>query len=235
MGRLRSGLVTLAGRARAVSRGWRRGSEHASLSFAQEGEDLILRRVFEGKPPGRFVDVGAHHPYRFSNTWLLYREGWRGINLDATPRSMDAFRAGRPHDVNLECAVSDGAGERRFFLFEEPALNTFSAALADEYVRSGWSLRETALLPARTLASILAQHAPDWPSFDLLSIDVEGEELPVLRSNDWTRFRPRVIVAEVLNATLADLAASEIGRYLAGHGYLAFAKTLNSIFWRVGP
>jgi FkbM family methyltransferase len=228
---LRSHLTTLAGKARAASAGWIRGGEHGALSFAQEGEDLILRRVFAGQPKGRFVDVGAHHPHRFSNTYLLYRDGWRGINLDAAPRSMEPFRSSRPGDVNLECAVSDRAGERRFFVFEESALNTFSAPLADEYVRDQWRLRETVMIPSRPLAGILAEHAAGWPSFELLSIDVEGEELSVLRSNDWERFRPRVILAEVLNATLETIAGSEVGAYLASLGYVPFAKTFNSVFW----
>ena len=232
---LRRTLRTLVGRARAASGGFIRGGEHGALSFAQEGEDLILRRIFPGRATGTFVDVGAHHPHRFSNTYLLYRAGWRGINLDAAPRSMEPFRESRPGDTNLESTISDQPGERPFFLFEEPALSTFSSALADEYVRDGWKLRGTATIRARSLSSILEEHAGDWRSFDLLSIDVEGEELAVLRSNDWQRFRPSVILAEVLSSTLEGIGGSEIGLYLAALGYVPFAKTLNSVFWRSGP
>lgn len=232
---LRRTLGMLAGKTRAALGGWIRGGGHGTLSFAQEGEDLILRRIFAGRADGRFVDVGAHHPHRFSNTYLLYRAGWRGINLDAAPQSMEPFRRSRPGDTNLECAVSDQPGERSFFIFEEPALNTFSAALADDYVRGGWKLRKTAEIPARALSSILHEHAEDWPSFDLLSIDVEGEELAVLRSNDWKRFRPRVVLAEVLDSTLEAIGGSAIGLYLAALGYVPFAKTFNSVFWQQGP
>ena len=53
-------------------------------SFSQEGEDLLIDRMFDGQSVGFYVDVGAHHPTRFSNTYLLYLRGWRGINIDAT-------------------------------------------------------------------------------------------------------------------------------------------------------
>src|SRR5687768_10814903 len=104
---------------------------HAHTSYAQEGEDLILLRLFDGDLPGVYVDVGAHHPFRFSNTCLLFERGWRGINIDARPGSMAAFRRARPRDINLEIGISERPAELEFFLFEEPALNTFDRALAE--------------------------------------------------------------------------------------------------------
>src|SRR5215510_10661697 len=83
-------LTALIDRLRRVRRalpvGYRR------TSFSQQGEDLILARLFEGQRRGFYVDVGAHHPRRFSNTFLLYRRGWRGLNIDAAPGSMRLFR-----------------------------------------------------------------------------------------------------------------------------------------------
>ena len=63
----------------------------ANYSWSQEGEDRILYRIFEQQPVGFYVDVGAHHPKRFSNTYFFYRRGWRGINIDAMPGSMKNF------------------------------------------------------------------------------------------------------------------------------------------------
>src|SRR5690554_6253894 len=75
-------------------------------SYSQEGEDILLEKLFEGKNDGFYVDVGAHHPRRFSNTYLLYRRGWRGINIDAMPGSMAEFRRLRGRDINLEIPIS---------------------------------------------------------------------------------------------------------------------------------
>ena len=78
-----------------------------AVTFPQEGEDLILSRMFDARSKGFFVDVGAYHPFRFSNTFLFYCAGWRGINIDATPGSMIAFDKFRPGDTNIECFVGD--------------------------------------------------------------------------------------------------------------------------------
>jgi hypothetical protein len=101
-------------------------------SYSQEGEDAILYRLFENLQNGFFVDIGAHHPFRFSNTYKFYKLGWRGINIDAMPGSMEAFKAARPNDINLEIPVSDKEEDLPFFTFNDHALNTFSEELAKE-------------------------------------------------------------------------------------------------------
>ena len=88
---------------------------YGRLSYSQEGEDLVLHRLFEGQATGIYVDVGAHHPFRFSNTCLLHTRGWRGINIDATPGSMAQFQRFRPRDVNLELGVAAEPAELEFF------------------------------------------------------------------------------------------------------------------------
>ena len=99
--------------------------------YSQEGEDCILRVLFQGKETGYYVDVGAHHPYRYSNTAVFYKRGWSGLNIDATPGSMDLFNEHRPRDVNIEAAVSDENQRLTYHIFDEPALNTFDS----EYVK----------------------------------------------------------------------------------------------------
>ena len=78
-------------------------------SYSIEGEDRIVRTLLWRKhDKGFYVDVGAHHPFRFSNTYLFYTQGWSGINIDATPGSMKAFNKYRPRDINLEVGVGRG-------------------------------------------------------------------------------------------------------------------------------
>ena len=101
---------------------------YSTLSYSQEGEDLILKRLFDGQKKGLYVDVGAHHPKRFSNTYLFYKMGWRGINIDAMPGSMEKFKEVRPEDINIEAAISDKDELLTYYIFNESALNTFSKA-----------------------------------------------------------------------------------------------------------
>src|SRR5215207_3271493 len=98
---------------------------YAVSSYAQEGEDLVLRRLFEERTTGFFVDVGAHHPRRFSNTYLFYRAGWRGINVEPNPDLTPLFARERPRDVTLQLGVSDVPGMLTYFRFNDGALNTF--------------------------------------------------------------------------------------------------------------
>ena len=102
-------------------------------SYSIEGEDIILRRILgEKKTVGFYIDVGAHHPKRFSNTYHFYKEGWRGINIDAMPGSMKLFRKIRPRDTNLEFAISNKRQNLIYYRFNEPALNSFSKTLSIE-------------------------------------------------------------------------------------------------------
>lgn len=205
-----------------------------ALTFSQEGEDLILARMLEGTPPGFFVDVGAYHPWRFSNTWLLYLAGWRGINIDPTPGSMALFRKFRPGDINIECFVGDPASGHDFVMYNEPALNTGSAAVVtgrelpeDRYQRIG-----TIRIKPRRLADILAEHLPAGTAIGFMNIDVEGAELDVLGSNDWDRFRPAFLLVEQLATDLDACLGHATTRFLRPLGYRPVAKAYNTAFFR---
>src|SRR5438552_10905195 len=96
------------------------------ISFSQEGEDLLADE-FLGRPPtGFYVDVGALHPVRFSNTYLFYRRGWSGVNIEPSPGASEAFRRVRPRDVTLDVGVSDRPGAMVLYVMNDPALNTFA-------------------------------------------------------------------------------------------------------------
>lgn len=200
-----------------------------SLHYSQEGEDIVLNRLFGERAAGFYVDIGAHHATRFSNTFSLYRRGWRGINVDATPGSMNSFRALRPRDINLELFISDRNVPLRMHLFREGALNTANTILAQTYLAAGWEKTgEVELLP-KTLANVMDQHVPAGVAVDLLSIDVEGEELAVLRSGNWEAYRPAVVIIEALSTPLAQLFDEPAVRFLVELGYEARFRLFNSV------
>lgn len=202
------------------------------VSYAQEGEDLILRRVFEDQRKGFYIDVGAHHPQRFSNTCLFYQAGWSGINIDAAPGSMRLFQRLRPRDTNLELAVGEPAPPKTFYVFNEPALNTFDPKHVKEYQSSGYRVVAQISVPVRALRDILDEHLAPGRRIDFLSIDVEGLDLEVLQSNDWHRFRPTCILVETLHQDTMAATASPTGQFLRDQGYVLFAKTPNTSFFK---
>jgi hypothetical protein len=117
-----------------------------------------------------------------------------------------------------------------YFMFEESALNTFDAELASRMQESGWRLASTTEVQCVPLAQVLDQHLGhlDADTNDVMNVDVEGLDLEVLQSNDWNRFRPRVLVIEILDADLSGAHESEVGRYCDALGYKLFAKLHHS-------
>jgi FkbM family methyltransferase len=197
-------------------------------TYAWEGEDILIRKlatdVLRIDGPGRFIDIGAHHPIDCSNTYSLYQSGWRGVNIDAMPGSMAAFHEHRPEDCNLEVGVSSTEGEMLFSRFSSPMLNGFlDPGTIAFHVRRGEVLLDQISVPVRPLAALLEENdVPHHP--DVMSLVVEGHEMPVLETNDWDRWRPKMIVAEVLNpggvCDVVKILRRPVSRYLTEkHGY----------------
>lgn len=203
---------------------------HHVLSFAQEGEDCVLDRFFTGKKDGFYVDIGAHHPQRFSNTYRFYLRGWRGINVDPLPGTKRRFDDLRPRDTTLECGVSGSPGALLYHQFAEGALNTFDPVIAKSRATPPVSTTHVETLP---LADILRRHLPPNQAIDFLTIDVEGLDLEVLRSNDWNAYRPTFVLAEVLRVDdLETLCRSSVVVFMESCGYRPVARTLNTVFFR---
>jgi FkbM family methyltransferase len=209
--------------------------QERALTFSQEGEDLILMRIFAGRSKGFFVDVGAYHPFRFSNTFLFYNAGWRGINVDATPGSMQAFEKFRPEDTNIECFVGNPGSEKLLTQYNEPALNTAAQAVLESRALPAsryWAVSTSAVHP-RSLSSILDEYKPTDISIDFLNLDVEGSEQEVLESNDWSRYRPEVVVIEQLSTDVSESMHHPTTAFLRERGYRLIAKAFNSTFFRL--
>ena len=204
-----------------------------ALSYSQEGEDILLNRLFDSKKGGFYVDVGAHHPKRFSNTYYFYRRGWSGINIDAMPGSMAPFQKERDRDINLQIGVGKSSGDLSFYMFKDGALNTFDAEIAGCREMDGAGVSRKVLVPVQTLAEILDAHLPAGKTVDFLSVDAEGLDLEVLESNDWEKYRPHIIVVEVFGCTAEAAMNHAISAFLAQQGYELIAKTLNTAFYRV--
>lgn len=202
-----------------------------NLCYGQDGEDLVLDRMLERQPVGFYVDVGAHHPIRFSNTYLFYRRGWRGINIDAEPGSMQQFRKLRPRDVNVESGVAMESGKLPYFRFNEPALNTFDYAEAKLKDRPPYRLVEQVDVAVRRLDDLLAEYLPPGQAIDFLTIDVEGKDREVLESNDWCLYRPRFILAETLRTDMLHISSCPVVQFLARQGYTPVAKAYNTTFF----
>jgi FkbM family methyltransferase len=207
--------------------------EYGNKSYSQEGEDMVLNRVFEGKSSGFYVDVGAHHPRRFSNTCYFYKQGWSGINIEPNPKAFDLFKSERLRDVNLQVGVADKEGDLMYYYFDDPALNTFDYNLVQMRLNSTpYKLIDQKSIPVKRLDSILKKHLPRDCRIDFLTIDVEGLDFSVLKSNDWSQFRPSFVLVEALNTNLVEIIGSDLVDYMRKKNYILFAKTYNTLFFQ---
>jgi FkbM family methyltransferase len=163
------------------------------VSYAQNGEDILLDRVFENHV-GTYMDVGACYPTIHNNTYFFYQRGWRGVNLEPLPWLRQLFDEKRPEDLNLSVAAGEFEGEMPFY--EVPSsggLSTLSKQIAEEYRAQGLEVIERRV-PVRTIAALIEEYAIAPPDF--LSIDAEGTETHVIRGIPLTHWRPRVLVVE---------------------------------------
>ena len=205
-----------------------------NASFSQEGEDAVLAGLIdpEGNRKGSFVDVGAHHPTRFSNTWKFYQAGWRGINIDPTPGSMEPFRELRPEDVNLEVGISREAAMRKFYCYNEPALNGIDNDRREELKDTHYKLERILDIETLPLSEILRRHEGKFVSPNFLTIDVEGLEIEVLSSLDLNKYPFDFILIEQRLSDLAALGDSEVWKFVTERGYKAVACTGRTVFYQ---
>jgi FkbM family methyltransferase len=196
-----------------------------SSSHSQFGEDMLLRSIFGNKRMGFYVDIGAHHPVYYSNTYHFYQRGWSGLNIDAAPGSMALFKFMRKKDINIETCIGPKSNEEvKFFIFDKPALNTFDPKMA-ELAKSGSKLLQTCQLKTKTLEQCLDEYIPLNKEIDFLSIDVEGLDEIILRSNNWIKFSPKVIIFESHGLSLENFQNEGLVKYLNDVGYSIIGKT----------
>jgi FkbM family methyltransferase len=200
------------------------GYDSYAPSFSSAGEDMVLRHLLgSDKMNGFYVDVGAFHPTLFSNTYFFYLNGWSGINIEARPGSKALFDKVRPRDINLEVGVSrERTALTYYFIGENSPMNSFSPDFLKQ-IQMMDHVKSEISIPTVPLAELLERHLPKGQAIDFLNVDVEGHDLEVLESNDWRRFRPRIVVVE---DEALDAGKSAIVGLLRNHGYELCAQNV---------
>lgn len=159
-------------------------------TYAQNFEDVTLRRALQDVECGFYVDVGACHPTELSVTRWFYDQGWRGINIEPNPHFLRLLEAERPRDINLGVAVSDKTERTILHVVSDTGLSTVDHNLAESL-----SVTQRITVDAVPLDTLLASHEP-LPTIDFLKIDAEGIETKIIAATALTTYRPRIILAE---------------------------------------
>lgn len=188
---------------------------HLRFTFSQFAEDIVILSLFDRRYKGIYIDIGAHHPRRYSNTYLLYLRGWRGVNVDPSPRAVRLLNRERRRDFNIQAAVTSEPGTVTMYEFRDHAFNTLSSGQA-ERVRRPYN---ATMVEAITVSEVFSRGGIDPGSVDLLNVDVEGKDLEVLQQFDFNVFRPRCICIEIHGFEPANLADSPSAAFMQAKGY----------------
>jgi len=184
--------------------------------FSQFAEDISIKRLFRKGDTGFFVDVGCFHPKKYSNTWMLYKAGWRGINVDIDAIKITGFDLVRPLDTNIACAVSNKEGEIVYYTSGFYSLTaTLDADFAEKHKRAFIKKKTT----CKPLTKIIDETKYKDRQIDFLSVDAEAHDLEVLKSLDFERYQPRLIAVETHSPVFADIEKSPLYKYLMSMEY----------------
>ena len=191
------------------------------LAYSHWGVDLIITKLLNSKNKGIYIDVGCHHPFLNNHSYLLYKSGWEGINIDIDYNSIDMFNFFRKSDVNIQTAVTDHKGEvDLFFYHNRAAKNTISKEF-------GSGAKEKKKINSDTLNNIIENSKFKNSKIDFVSIDVEGNEMNVLNGFNLKKYKPKLILLEFIlpnkkefyEKDINEITNSEVYKFLIKNEY----------------
>jgi len=211
-----------------------------NIYYGELGEDVLLRQFLniDESYNGFYVDIGAYHPDKISNTKWFYERGWNGMNIDPNPTSIKMFNEKRPLDININIGVSDETSELNFYYMgEENGANTFDKERYETVYKPRGIEAEILEIKVDTLNNILSKHLPKNQHIDFIDIDAEEMELKILKAFDFEKYGPDYILVEDLsyydkNKDFMDLKESELYKLLNTNNYIVVGKTWYSILFK---
>ena len=169
------------------------------FNTSQFGEDKKILKLFKEKTNGTYLDLGCFHPLRQNNTYLLYKLGWKGINIDLNPLTIELFNVARPNDINICVAISKKKGPKDLFFDNElSSLNTINKNHTLFLKRAFNQIKlKKRKIKTNTLNNILKKYKIN--EIDFMNIDIEGNELEVLKTINFNKINIKVICIEIVN------------------------------------
>ena len=204
------------------------------FNSSQFSEDKIILNLFPKKFIGNFVDIGCYHPTKYSNTYLLYKYGWSGINIDLNPLSIELFNYLRPKDINICAAISDKEIKKKIlFTGDLSPENTIQSSHKSFLIKNhNYKNKDIKIKLIKTVKLLKLLKKYNLNKINFLNIDIEGHELKVLQSLDLNKIKIDIICVEILNYdSISKKRTDLIIRYLKKNGYILKKKTIvNYIF-----
>ncbi|MDE5556642.1 MAG: FkbM family methyltransferase [Ruminococcus sp.] len=212
--------------------------ENINMTFSQSGEDSIIKYIFNtlGRKIGTYLDLGANHAFHLSNTYNFYVSGARGVLLEANPELAMELVEKRPEDIVINKCLAEKSGETLdFYILNGDGLSTSDYNAVQNFIKENPSLKITKKITINsiTINEIIEEYFPEKAP-DIMNIDIEGMELSILKMTDFEKFRPLIIICEMIeykNGLTIGQKNNEILEFMQKNDYIEFAFTgINSIF-----
>jgi FkbM family methyltransferase len=189
-----------------------------SHSYSQFGEDKILNEIIKkDHVDGFYVDVGCFHPKKHSNTYILYKRGWSGINIDVEKDKINSFNLVRRKDENILTAVSSNNKKKTVYRYDKFSVNTWTSSTED--LKSDKMFKDSYSIDSMSLNEIIENSKFNGREIDLLNIDIEGNDFDALKSLDIIKYNPKIIIIESHYIEINDIIKSSIYLYLFKNNY----------------
>ena len=196
--------------------------------YSQWGEDQFINQFFKDKIDGIYLDIGCFHPVMYSNTCLLHRKGWRGINIDINPTSIDLFNILRPKDTNL-CTTINEIKETFEIYYDDPfsPVNTLDKQFYENLENKNNKNTKKLFVESKSMQEILNISKID-KSIDFINLDVEGMDYKILKNINLNQLKPKLVSIETHNVDgLKSKDCESIVKLMKENSF--------SIYKRVGP
>lgn len=185
-------------------------------SYSQDHEDLFLVNYFKNKKEGFYLDLGCHHPKRFSNTYLLYKKGWKGINIDANKWAIILFKFLRPRDQNMCALINTSYEPVCFYQFNESALNgILLPQRVAKLKQMGFKVKRKKTIQPITIQDVIDKYNLSKKRIDFLKIDVEGLDFEIVKNISFSDLNIELLMIE----KGSKQENNEIKKYLAVNSY----------------
>ena len=178
--------------------------KYSKKSYSISNVDLVIDRLFRDIEKGVYIDVGCNHPIKYNNTYLLYKRGWTGINIDLDETSIKEFNIIRKKDHNVQKMVGSLDGEEKeiYYYHERSAINTLSKELVEKRTTKP---REIIKKTATTLNKIIENSPYRNKKINLMSIDIENYEYEALKNFNFERYKIDIIITECTDMSQSKL------------------------------
>jgi len=204
----------------------RRKYKYKKISYSLNAVDLIIDYIFKNKNNGFYLDVGCQHPISNNNTYLLFKRGWSGFNIDLDKKNIDLFNTARPNDINLNLAISSDVAEKKLYFYHDKSpINTLNKVVSDFQTAI---VKEIKTIKTTTL-DITLQSLKLNNKIDYMNLDVEGHEMEIFKAFDLPLYKPSVISVEFLdldmkylefkNNDLQRIVNSDLYKHLLNNNY----------------